>query len=257
MSILSVQGLTKRFGGLIAVGDVSFEVPEGGVTAVIGPNGAGKTTLFNMLSGFLLPTEGAVTFLGQAVTGLPVHRIAALGMVRTFQLVRLFGSLTVRENVEVGRHLKTRGGLLAAVLRPAWMREQERTVARWSSDALALVGLAEQADNPASTLPYGQQRLLEIARALAAEPRLLLLDEPAAGLDRAETDRLAEIIRAVAARGTTVLLIEHDMPLVMRIAQKVVVLDFGRCIAQGSPEAVQRDPMVLDAYLGGLETAHA
>ena len=254
-SLLSACGLTKRFGGLVANNDVSLDVADGSLTAVIGPNGAGKTTLFNMLSGTLPPTEGQVRFAGQDITGLPPAAVARRGLVRTFQLVQLFRNMTVLENVQVGMHLVTRGTLGAALLRPRWARAQERRVEEEARGLLAFVGLARDADRPADRLSYGQQRLLEMARALAAKPRLLLLDEPAAGLDTSESAALADIIGQVNARGTTVLLIEHDMSLVMRVAGHVAVLDFGRKIAEGTPAQVQAHPDVLAAYLGGVEFA--
>jgi branched-chain amino acid transport system ATP-binding protein len=254
---LSVSGLTKRFGGLVAVDSVSFDVAREGVTAVIGPNGAGKTTLFNMIAGAFAPTGGHVRFEGAEITGLPPEQIAARGLVRTFQLVQLFQNLSVVENVKVGRHLHTRGGVVAALLRPGWARREERQVEESARDLLEFVGLGALADTPASVLPYGQQRLLEIARALAAEPKLLLLDEPAAGLDREETTRLSGVIRKIAERGATVLLIEHDMTLVMNTADTVVVLDFGRTIARGTPEAVRTNPAVIEAYLGAADPTAA
>jgi branched-chain amino acid transport system ATP-binding protein len=257
MSRLRVEKLTRRFDGLLAIDDVSFEVPPEGVTAVIGPNGAGKTTLFNMISGFLRPSEGRIFFEDEEVTGVAPERIAGRGLVRTFQLVQLFQSLTVLENVKVGRHVRTRAGLLAALARPGWARQEEKDTERRARELIAFVGLTEQADVRASVLPYGRQRLLEIARALAAEPRLLLLDEPAAGLNHDESERLSRIIRAVAARGTTVLLIEHDMKLVMNTADRLVVLNFGCKIAQGAPAEVQANAQVIEAYLGGVEMLHA
>jgi branched-chain amino acid transport system ATP-binding protein len=256
MTLLSVENVTKRFGGLVANDQISFEVPEKTVFAVIGPNGAGKTTLFNTISGFFPPTQGRITFDGTDVTGAAQRKIAARGLVRTYQLVQLFKDLTVAENVQVGFHLVTKGAIGAALLRPRWMRDQEARVRREARELLAFVGLAAQADARADTLPYGQQRLLEVARALAAQPKLLLLDEPAAGLNTGETQALAEAILRIRARGVTVLLIEHDMSLVMQIAQRIVVLDFGKKIAEGTPDEIKAHPDVIAAYLG-TEAAHA
>ena len=254
--LLSVDRVTKRFGGLLANEAISFDVPEQSVFAVIGPNGAGKTTLFNAISGFFPPTEGRIAFDGNDITGLPQRKIAERGLVRTYQLVQLFKDLTVAENVQVGFHLVTKGAIGAALLRPRWMREQEERIRAETNELLAFVGLAAQAGMRADTLPYGRQRLLEVARALAARPRLLLLDEPAAGLNPEETQALADTILRIRERGITVLLIEHDMSLVMRIAQHIVVLDFGRKIAEGTPEQIKAHPDVIAAYLG-TEAAHA
>jgi branched-chain amino acid transport system ATP-binding protein len=254
MTLLSLQGVTRRFGGLIAVDAVNLDVAVGGVTAVIGPNGAGKTTLFNMVSGFQTPNAGRIVFAEQDITGHAPEAIAAAGLVRTFQLVQLFGNLSVLENIQVGCHLHTAGGLWSALLRTSRMRQAEREVEARARELLDFVSLDAAADAEASALPYGQQRLLEIARALAAQPRLLLLDEPAAGLSPDETKRLSAAIRSIAERGTTVLLIEHDMQLVMNTADTVAVLDFGRKIAEGTPATVRENRAVVDAYLG---VAHA
>ncbi len=256
-ALLSVERVSKRFGGLVANDAISLDVAEGSLTAVIGPNGAGKTTFFNIISGALPPTAGRIQLAGQDITGLSLQQVAQRGLVRTFQLVQLFGNMTVRENVEVGLHMVTRGTLGAALLRPRWMAAQERWVRDEADTLLGFVGLGAFAQTQADQLPYGRQRLLEVARALAAKPRLLLLDEPAAGLDTQESAALADIIQQVNARGTTVLLIEHDMSLVMRIATHVAVLDFGRKIAEGSPAEMRAHPDVLAAYLGGVEEAHA
>ena len=257
MTLLSVSNVTKRFGGLLANDAISFAVPEKTVFAVIGPNGAGKTTLFNTISGFHTPTEGSIAFAGGDITGMPQRKIAARGLVRTYQLVQLFKDLTVAENVQVGFHLVTKGAIGAALLRPRWMREQEQRVREEAQELLAFVGLGAQANAQADTLPYGQQRLLEVARALAAQPRLLLLDEPAAGLNPEETQALADTILRIRDRGITVLLIEHDMSLVMQIAQHIVVLDFGRKIAEGAPDEIKAHPDVIAAYLGSPEAADA
>jgi len=254
MTVLRLAQLTRRFGGLIAVDSVSLEVPATGITAIIGPNGAGKTTLFNMISGFITPSEGRVVFGGMDITGLAPERVAQRGLVRTFQLVQLFEQLSVLENVKVGRHLHTRGGLFTALL-PFRHGHAEAAVEATARDLLARAGLAAQAETSASVLPYGQKRLLEIARALAAEPKLILLDEPAAGLNREETAHLATLLRDIAASGVAVLLIEHDMSLVMSVADRVAVLDFGKLIAQGTPAEVQKNPDVIAAYLGA--PAHA
>ena len=257
MALLKATALTKRFGGLAANNAIDLEVPQGCIFAVIGPNGAGKTTFFNMVSGFLSSTSGSIELAGRDVTRVPQHEIAAMGLVRTFQLVQLFNGMSVAENVEVGCHLATRGGVAASLLRPAWFRKQEIEVRERALELLDFVGLSAHADLDAELLPYGQQRLLELARALAAKPKLLLLDEPAAGLNTQETEGLARIIQNINAQGTTVLLIEHDVALVTRIAQRIAVLDFGKKIAEGTPEQIVAHPDVIAAYLGVEENSNA
>lgn len=256
MSTLRLDNITRRFGGLTALDNVSLEIPASGITAIIGPNGAGKTTLFNTISGFDMPTSGKVFFANSEITGFAPDRIAKRGLVRTFQLVQLFDDLTALENVKVGRHLHTRGGLLAALI-PYLAAQREAAVDKSARAILLRTGLADRAGDPASTLPYGQKRLLEIARALAAEPKILLLDEPAAGLNHDETLRLGELLRQIADLGTGVLLIEHDMSLVMNVAARIAVLDFGRLIATGTPAEVRANRDVIAAYLGSAEVADA
>jgi branched-chain amino acid transport system ATP-binding protein len=257
MTLLKLDRVTRRFGGLLAVDAIDLDVEQGGVTAIIGPNGAGKTTLFHLISGFQTPNGGRIVFDGQDITGLPPDRIAAHGLIRTFQLVQLFRDLSAIENVKVGCHLRTRGGIVTALIRPKSARQTEAEVDATARELLAFVGLADHGALPASALTYGQQRLLEIARALAVRPKLLLLDEPAAGLNAEETKLLSATIRKIVTQGTTVLLIEHDMTLVMNTADKVAVLDFGAKIAEGSPRTVRDDPAVIAAYLGTAEAARA
>jgi branched-chain amino acid transport system ATP-binding protein len=256
MNILRLDNVTRRFGGLIALENVSLDVAASGITAIIGPNGAGKTTLFNIISGFNTPTTGNVLFDGENITAIAPELIAKRGLVRTFQLVQLFDQLTALENVKVGRHLHTRGGLLTALM-PYLATQREVAVSAYAHALLQQTGLGGCAEVLAAALPYGQKRLLEIARALAAEPKLLLLDEPAAGLNHEETQRLADLLRQIAASGTAVLLIEHDMSLVMNVAERIAVLDFGRVIAVGTPVEVRQNPDVIAAYLGHAEAALA
>ncbi|MEU7863635.1 ABC transporter ATP-binding protein [Nonomuraea sp. NPDC049141] len=248
--MLTVTGISRSFGGVYAVGDVSLSVAEGEVCGVIGPNGAGKSTLFNLITGHLPADRGEITFLGRRVERLPPHRRARLGMSIVFQGARVFRGMTVRENVMVGMHSRTRAGFVAAALRLPRHRADEREIAREADLALDRVGLAEWADRAADQLPIGQQRALQLARALCARPRLLLLDEPASGLRGGERERLAALVEELRASGLTILLIEHDVAFVTRLADRVVVLDLGRVIADGSPAEVRADPLVLAAYLG-------
>ena len=247
--------MTRRFGGLVAVDTVSLDVAAGGVTAIIGPNGAGKTTLFNVISGFTAPSAGRVEFAGRTSPDLRRKRSRSAASCARSSWCSCSRTSTVLENVKVGRHLHTKGGLASALL-PHRARTIEAGVEAFARDLLRKVGLDAHADTLAGVLPYGQKRLLEIARALAAEPKLLMLDEPAAGLNRGETTRLAELIRQIVALGVTVLLIEHDMSFVMNIADRLAVLDFGKLIAAGTPAEVQKNPDVIAAYLGTMEAAH-
>jgi branched-chain amino acid transport system ATP-binding protein len=250
MSLLEVTGLSKRFGGLHAVKDVSFRVEKGTVKALIGPNGAGKTTLFNLVSGVLPPDAGEVLLRGEPVHGAPPHRIAALGVSRTFQQIRLFAQMTALENVMVGVHPRARAGFVAGMFHLPWTWSEERDIARRAREALEFVGAADLAGAEATSLSYGQQRAVELARALAADPELLLLDEPAAGLNMRETAELSRLIGRIRERGITVLIVEHDMGLVMNVSDEVAVLSYGEKIADAAPRAVQQDPEVVRVYLG-------
>jgi branched-chain amino acid transport system ATP-binding protein len=251
--LLEVRDLGRRFGGLQAVADLSFTVPAGVIKAVIGPNGAGKTTLFNLISGYALPDTGSVRFRGEEVRGLPAHELAGRGMARTFQQIQLVPGMSVLDNVLTGRHRHTRTGFFSGMLRlPGTVRESRAARVR-CLETLAFLGLADLADADAVRLAYGRQRLVELARALACDPALLLLDEPAAGLNMRETEDLAGTIRRISATGLTVLLVEHDMGLVMNISQEILVLGAGRRIAEGEPRAIQRNPDVIRIYLGEEE----
>jgi branched-chain amino acid transport system ATP-binding protein len=250
MALLEVSALSKRFGGLQAVKDVSFRVEQGMVKALIGPNGAGKTTLFNLLSGVLPPDGGTVAFRGKPIQGLPVHRVAALGISRTFQHIRLFAHMTALENVKVGVHVRSRAGFLAGMFHLPWTWKEEREITLLARAELEFLGVGELADAEATSLSYGQQRSVELARALAAKPELLLLDEPAAGLNMRETVELAKLIGRIRDRGITVLIVEHDMGLVMNVSDEVAVLSYGEKIADADPRTVQRNPEVIRVYLG-------
>ena len=249
--LLAIEALEQSFGGVMALAGVSFQTHENLIHAVIGPNGAGKTTLFNVLCGFYQPTAGSLRFNSQELRGLPPHRIAALGIARTFQNLQLFFNMTVLENVMVGCHLRARVGLLAAALRLPKVRREERQLREWSSEALELCELADHAEQPAGALPYGLMKRVEIARALAAKPRLLLLDEPAAGLNDTETLALRDLIMRIRTSGVTVLLVEHHMPLLMSVSDRLLVLDYGSVLAEGTPAEIQANPQVIAAYLGG------
>lgn len=254
-ALLEVRGLTRDFGGLRAVNGIDFTVAAGTVKALIGPNGAGKTTTLNMVAGAITPTGGEVRFDGRRLPGGRPHAVAARGIARTFQLVRLFGDMTVLDNVLVGCHRAGAAGWLACAVRTPGMRAEEARLRARAKETLALVGLADRGAVPASTLPYGEQRLVEVARALAAGPRLLLLDEPGAGLNAAERERLGTLVATIRARGTTVLLVDHHITFVMDVSDEVIVLCHGEKLAEGSPDAVRRDPAVIDAYLGDEDGA--
>jgi branched-chain amino acid transport system ATP-binding protein len=259
--ILKIDGVTKRFGGLLALNDVEFEVRRGEIMGLIGPNGAGKTTMFNCIAGVYAPTEGKVVFAAEegaptVTNGFKPERVTALGIARTFQNIRLFSELTVLDNVRIGCHCRSRANFFGAVLRSRAQRQEEAAIIERSMRWLDFVGLGAQALAQASALSYGNQRRLEIARALATGPRLIMLDEPAAGMNPQETRMLVDLIHNILAEGVTVVLIEHDMKLVMRICNRLVVLDHGMKIADGTPEEIRGDERVIEAYLG-RGAAHA
>jgi branched-chain amino acid transport system ATP-binding protein len=249
--VLEAMGMTRRFGGLVAVNDVSFTVRDGEVFGLIGPNGAGKTTLFNVMTGLIQPTSGRLRYRGADITALRPHEVAARGIARTFQNIRLFGNLSALENVMIAQHVHTRSGVLAGVLGLPPAPAEGRRTRKKALDLLDLVGMADRAETKAVNFAYGDQRRLEIARALALEPRVLLLDEPAAGMNPNEKQALSGFIRSVRETfDLTVLLIEHHVPLVMGLCDRIAVLNFGKLIALGPPQAVQKDPAVIEAYLG-------
>jgi branched-chain amino acid transport system ATP-binding protein len=248
---LAIRDLAVRFGGVTALGGVSFEVRPGTITSLIGPNGAGKTTAFNAITGYLRPAGGRVTYEDVSLTGLRPCEVAQRGVVRTFQKTSVFPALTVADNVMIGLHLRARAGLLGILAASRRVRDEERALRARAEEIIALVGLAHRRAHVASALPYGEQRLVELAVALAARPRMLLLDEPAAGMTGAEKDTVSGLIRTIRDLGITVFLVEHDMRVVMGISDVIIVLDHGRVIAEGAPAEIQAHPEVIRAYLGG------
>jgi branched-chain amino acid transport system ATP-binding protein len=250
--ILSARSVTMRFGGLIANREVNFDIPRGGIVSLIGPNGAGKTTFFNQLTGMLTPTSGDIAFEGQSIVGMAPNEIVALGIGRTFQNIRLFGNMTVLNNVMVGRHVRLKAGWWASLLKLPHVRREEAETRQRARELLELVGLKRNyEDDWAKNLPYGDQRRLELARALASDPKLLLLDEPTAGMNPGETARMTALIKRLRDElNLTVLLIEHDMKVVMGISERITVLDHGELLAEGRPEEIRSNPAVIEAYLG-------
>jgi branched-chain amino acid transport system ATP-binding protein len=248
--MLEVRGIIQRFGGIVALDDISFSVRKGDITGVIGPNGAGKTTLFNIVTGIYSQTSGQIMLDNEEISLLPAERLASRGLVRTFQNIELFGNMTVLENVMVGLHTKSRSGILSCMTKMPWHIAEERRIRQKAGEWLDFCGIAGLANQKSGSLPFGKGRLLEIARAMAVEPRIMLMDEPAAGLNNRETNELAELIRKIRDSGVTVVLVEHDMELVMDICDRIIVLNLGKKLAEGTPREIQEHPAVIAAYLG-------